>query len=1058
MNLRRLPKFVFCFLAFTPILAVPGAEAPVKPSVDESLYSGMKWRLVGPLRGGRALAVEGVAGEPNLYYFGAVAGGVWKTTDSGQTWTPLFQNEAVSSVGAMAVAPSDHNVIYIGTGEAAIRGDITFGDGVYKSVDSGKHWKNIGLTDSRQIGALVVHPSNPDIVLVAALGHAFGPNPERGIFKTTDGGRTWRNVLFKDENTGGIDVVFDPHNPNIVYAALWQARRQPWYFSSGGPGSGLYRSIDGGETWQRLEGNGLPDGILGRIGVSVSGFDPNRIYALIEAQAGGLYRSDDGGDHWTRVNDDGRFRQRAWYFSKVYADPKSADTVYVLNTGLYRSADGGRTFNLLPATHGDHHGLWIDPQNPERLINANDGGASISTDGGKTWSTINNQPTAQFYHVAVDNAFPYHIYGAQQDSSNVAIASRSDQGVIRRQDWYQAGGGECGFVVPDPRDPLIIYSNNEGYITRYNKRTEQYQDVSVWPVDVSGHGASDLKHRFQWVSPLLISPHNPDTLYTAAECVFKSTDDGQTWTAISPDLTRNDRDKQKPSGGPLTRDITSVEYYDTVFALAESPKQKGLLWAGTDDGLIHLTTDDGKNWSNVTPPQLPEWSTVSSIEPSPHDPATAYVAVDRHRLDDFRPLILVTHDSGKTWDIITTGIPATAYVHAVREDPVRRGLLYAGTETGVHFSLDDGNHWQSLQLNLPTSPVHDLVVKDNDLVVATHGRSFWVLDDITPLRQLDPKSPAATILYQPEPAVRLHYPDEVDKHEPAGENPPSGAIIDYYFKQKPSDEVVLEVLDSNNNLIRRLSSREEKGDAQPEEWPDRVPEAKTIPAEGGMNRYVWNLRYQDPVQIPGAFYSDDGPRGPLVIPGDYQVRLTVAGQTQTSRLQVIADPRTHGSEDALHKELALLLETRDRIRQLHQAVNQIRDLKLQIDSLHQRFAANESLRRALDQTKSLREKISLVEEQLIQVDMKGSEANLAFPNMLNEELDSFSHVIEQADAAPTQAQYDVFRMLSANEDEALKTWGQIQTADLPAVNNLVRESNIPVLTVRDAANEEVKGR
>ncbi len=963
MNLRRLPKFVFSFLAFTLILAARGVEAPVKPIVDESLYSGMKWRLVGPLRGGRALAVEGVAGEPNLYYFGAVAGGVWKTTDSGQTWTPLFQNEAVSSVGALAVAPSDHNVIYVGTGEAAIRGDITFGDGVYKSVDSGKHWKNIGLTDSRQIGALVVHPSNPDIVLVAALGH----------------------------------------NPNIVYATLWQARRQPWYFSSGGPGSGLYRSIDGGETWQHLEGHGLPDGILGRIGVSVSGFDPNRIYALIEAQAGGLYRSDDGGDHWTRVNDDGRFRQRAWYFSKVYADPKSADTVYVLNTGLYRSADGGRTFNLLPA-------------------------------------------------------FPYQIYGAQQDSSNVAIASRSDQGVIRRQDWYQAGGGECGYVVPDPRDPLIIYSNNEGYITRYNKRTEQYQDVSVWPVDVSGHAASDLKHRFQWVSPLLISPHNPDTLYTAAECVFKSTDDGQTWTAISPDLTRNDRDKQKPSGGPLTRDITSVEYYDTVFALTESPKQKGLLWAGTDDGLIHLTTDDGKSWSNVTPPQLPEWSTVSSIEPSPHDPATAYVAVDRHRLDDFRPLILVTHDSGKTWEIITSGIPATAYVHAVREDPVRRGLLYAGTETGVYFSLDDGNHWQSLQLNLPTSPVHDLVVKDNDLVVATHGRSFWVLDDITPLRQLDPKSPAALILCQPEPAVRLHYPDEVDKHEPAGENPPSGAILDYYFKQKPSDEVVLEILDSNNNLIRRLSSREEKGDAQPEEWPDRVPEPKTIPAEAGMNRYVWNLRYQDPVQIPGAFYSDDGPRGPLVIPGDYQVRLTVAGQSQTARLQVIADPRAHSSGDALQKELALLLETRDRITQLHQAVNQIRDLKSQIDNLHQRFAANESLRRALDQTKTLREKISTVEEQLIQVNMKGSEANLAFPNMLNEELDSFSHLVEQADAAPTQAQYEVFRMLSAKEDAALKTWGQIQTADLPAVNNLVRESNIPVLTVRDAANEEVKGR
>jgi photosystem II stability/assembly factor-like uncharacterized protein len=1058
MNRSCLLKFVFSFFLFALAFSASAAEPAEKPAVDQSLYSGMKWRLVGPFRGGRALAVEGVVGEPNLYYFGAVAGGVWKTIDGGQTWAPLFQKETVSSVGAMAVAPSDHNTIYVGTGEAAIRGDITFGDGVYKSIDSGKHWRNIGLTDSRQIGALIVHPTNPDVVFVAALGHAFGPNSERGIFKTADGGRTWRNVLFKDENTGGIDVVFDPHNPNILFAALWQARRQPWYFSSGGPGSGLYRSMDGGESWQRLEGNGLPEGILGRIGVSVSGADRDRIYALIEAQAGGLYRSDDGGDHWTRVNDDGRFRQRAWYFSKVYADPKSADTVYVLDTGLYRSADGGRTFNLLPAPHGDHHGLWIDPQNPQRLINANDGGANISTDGGKTWSTLNNQPTAQFYHVAVDNSFPYHIYGAQQDNSNVCIASRSDEGVIGRQDWYPAGGGECGFVVPDPRDPLIVYSNNEGYINRFDKRTGQSQDVSVWPVDVSGHPASDLKHRFQWVSPLLISPHDPETLYTSAECVFKSSNGGQNWTAISPDLTRNDRNKQQPSGGPLTLDITSVEYYDTVFALAESPKQKGTLWAGTDDGLIHLTTDDGKTWNNVTPPQLPEWSTVSLIEPSPHDAATAYVAIDRHRLDDFRPLILATHDSGKTWSVITSGIPPTAYVHAVREDPVRRGLLYAGTETGVYFSPDDGNDWQSLQLNLPSSPVHDLVVKDDDLVVATHGRSFWVLDDITPLRQLDSKSQAAMLLYQPETAFRLHYPDEIAKHGPVGENPPAGAIIDYYFKQKPSDEVVLEILDNNNKPIRRISSRAEKDSEQPEEWPDRVQEPRTIPAEAGMNRYVWNLRYQDPVQIPGAFYSDDGPRGPLVSPGDYQVRLTVAGQSQTVSLHVIADPRVHGSEDGLHKALALLLETRDRITQLHQAVNRIRDLKAQIDSLHQRFAGNQTLRQALDQTKSLKEKISVVEERLIQVNMKGSEANLAFPNMLNEELDTFSHVIDQADAAPTQAQYDIFRMLSAKMDEQLKTWDQIETADLPAVNNLVRQSNLPVLSVRDVASGGVSGR
>jgi photosystem II stability/assembly factor-like uncharacterized protein len=1051
-----LSRFAYSAGAGTASSSPTAAEPSVTSAINQSLYSGMKWRLVGPFRGGRALAVEGITGEPNVYYFGAVAGGVWKTTDGGQTWIPLFQKETVSSIGALAVAQSDHNVIYAGTGEAAIRGDISFGDGVYKSIDGGKNWKNIGLKDSRHIGALIVHPTNPDIVFVAALGHAFGPNNERGIFKTTDGGRTWRNVLSKDENTGGIDIVFDPHNPNILFAALWQARRGPWYFSSGGPGSGLYRSIDGGETWQHLEGNGLPEGILGRIGVSVSGADPDRVYALIEAREGGLYRSNDDGDHWTRVSDDGRFRQRAWYFSKIYADPKSVDTVYVLNTGLYRSADGGRTFGLLPATHGDHHGLWIDPQNPRRVINANDGGASVSTDGGKTWTTENNQPTAQFYHVAVDNAFPYHIYGAQQDNSNVAIASRTDEGIIGRQHWYPAGGGENGFVVPDPRDPLTIYSNEAGYIVRFDKRMEQSQDISVWPLDVSGHGAEDLNYRFQWVSPLLLSPHDPDTLYTAAERVFKSTDHGKSWTTISPDLTRNDRSKQKPSGGPLTRDITSVEYYDTIFALAESPRQKGLLWAGADDGLIHVTNDDGKSWQNVTPPQLPEWSTVSIIDPSPHDAGTAYVAVDRHRLDDFRPLILATHDSGKTWTIITNGIPEGAYVHAVREDPKRRGLLYAGTETGVYFSLDDGAHWQSLQLNLPNSPVHDLVIKDDDLIVATHGRSFWVLDDLTPLRQLDLKlAQASMVLYQPQTAIRLHYPDEVSKREPAGENPPNGAIIDYYFKEKPKDEVVLEILDGSGQLIRRLSSRDAKRNEQPEEWPDRVPEARTIPAEAGMNRYAWNLRYQDPVEIPGSFYSDSGPRGPLVAPGDYQVRLTVAGQGQTVPLHVIADPRVKGPEEALRQQLALSLQTRDRINQLHEAVNAIRNLKSQIDGLHKHFAGDQNLSQALDRSEGLKGKISAIEEQLIQVNMKGSEANLAFPTMLNEAFDAFSHVIEQADTAPTQPQYDVFRLLSSKLDEQLRIWEQVQMVDLPAVNKLVRDSNAPILTTANAGEEGV---
>ncbi len=1048
-----LAGFLFLFPSVLPAAPSPTPTPP--ETIDEKLFKGMQWRQIGPFRGGRALTIEGVPGEPDTYYFGAVAGGVWKTIDGGANWTPLFDKEPISSIGAIAVAPSDHNVIYAGTGEAAIRGNTTYGTGVFKSVDGGKTWQNVGLKDSRQIGALIVDPRNENVLLVAALGHAFGPNQERGIFRTADGGKTWTKVLSKDENTGGIDVVFDPHNPNIVFASLWQARRQPWFFSSGGPGSGLYRSDDNGVTWKHLEGNGLPGGILGKIGIAVSGADSNRVYAIIEAKEGGLYRSDDAGQHWTRVNDDGRFRQRAWYFSKVYADPKSADTVYLVNTGLFRSVDGGKTFNLLPARHGDHHGLWIDPQNPNRIGNANDGGASISTDGGKTWTTQNNQPTAQFYHVAVDNAFPYHIYGAQQDNSNVGIASRTDWGAIGPADWFVAGGGESGFVVPDPRDWHIIYSNDVGQAwVRYDKNKEEVQDISPVPLDNSGHGAVDLAHRFQWVSPLMLSPHNPDVLYTAAECVFKSSNHGQSWTLISGDLTRNDKSKQQPSGGPLTNDITSVEYYDTVFALAESPVNRGTIWAGTDDGLVQITTDDGQHWSNVTP-KMPEWSTIDLIDPSPHDGNTAYIAVDRHKLDDFKPYIFKTNDLGKTWSGIVNGIPDGAYVHAVREDPKRRGLLYAGTELGVFVSFDDGTHWQRLQLNLPVSPIHDLVVKDDDLVVATHGRSFWVLDDLTPIRQLNKQSAQAdVILYQPQTALRLHYPEEFDKRQPVGDNPPAGAIIDYYFRTAPKDEVSLDILDASGKIVRHLSNKEKKEGEQPPESPDRVERAKTIPANEGMNRFAWDLRYDDPIQIPGAFYTGTPPKGPLALPADYQVKLTVGGKSQTAPLHLTIDPRTKGAEAALQKQFALSMQITDRISQSHQAVNEIRDLRSQIQTSHKRFGDDQRLKPALDAADALDRKMSEIEQQLIQVNMKGSEANLAFPNMLNERFDTFSHTIDVGDAEPTKSQLDVFQMLSSQLEDQLKKWTQLKNEDVLKVSELIKQANLPALIITEKKKSE----
>ena len=1027
--------------------------------VDPAIVGGMKWRQIGPFRGGRVLAVAGVAGDPSTYYFGAVAGGIFKSTNGGLSWAPMFDHQSISSIGAIAVADSDPNVLYAGSGEACLRGNISYGDGVYKSTDAGLTWKNVGLKDSRHIGAVIIDPRNPDIVLVAALGHAFGPNAERGVFRTADGGKTWQKVLFKDDNTGAIDVVFDPHNSSVVYASLWQVRRQPWNFNSGGSGSGLYKSVDGGLTWKQLQGGGLPEGDLGRIGIAVSGADSNRVYALIEAKEGGLYRSNDAGTSWTRVNDDERYRQRAWYFSHVFADPKQVDTAYVLNTGAFRSNDAGKTFELLPAPHGDHHGLWIDPTNPQRLFNSNDGGVTISVDGGKTWTEQNNQPTAQFYHVAVDNHWPYRIYGAQQDNSTVAIASQSDDGVIARQDWYEVGGGESGYIAPDPRDPEIVYAGSDAaIITRYDHRTNQLTDASPYPLDTSGNGANALKYRFQWTEPLFVSAYDSNVIYSAAQNVLKSTDQGHSWTAISPDLTRNDKEKQKPSGGDITLDITSVEYYDTVFALSESPLQKGQLWAGTDDGLIHLTRDDGKTWEDVTPKSLPEWSMVSIIEASPHDAGTAYAAVDRHKLDDFNPFIYKTHDYGKTWTLINSGIPTGSYVRSVREDPKMKGLLYAGTETGVYFSIDDGAHWQSLQLNLPTSPVHDLAVKDNDLVAATHGRAFWILDDVSPLRQASSGIAADDFhLYQPATATRLHFPDQVERRRPVGDNPPKGAILYYYLKSKPAakEEITIEITDAQGKLMRKLSNLEENKQEQPPEWPDQEKPANLLPADAGMNRFAWDFRSDGPVQIPGAFYVGDPPRGPLVLPGTYPVKLTVKGKTQTTPLDVVIDPRIQNQVTAagLQQQIELAYKTQADIDALHRAVNQIRGLRTNLETLQKWTAAGTPNSEVITAAKSLDQKMTPVEEKLINTKVKSTEDNLRYPNMLDEQYASFNDLIQSVDQTPTAQQLLVYDDLHSRLTAQLAQWQQIQTTDVPALNGLMRKNGVPTLSVGNGQGE-----
>jgi photosystem II stability/assembly factor-like uncharacterized protein len=1045
--MRRTMRLVACLALALTVSIAAEAFADVNPA----LLAGMKWRQIGPFRGGRVLAVSGVPGDPTTWYFGGVAGGVWKSSDAAATWQPVFDDQKIASIGAVAVADADHNVVYVGSGEACPRGNISYGDGVYKSLDAGRSWRNIGLRDTRHIGAVAVHPKNPDVVLVAALGHAYGPNDERGVFRSADGGKTWQKVLYRDAETGAIDVVFDPDNASVAYAALWQVRRTPWSLSSGGPGSGLYRSSDSGLTWKHLEGGGLPEGILGRIGVSVAGGGSGRVYALIEAKDGGVFRSDDAGGSWVRVNADHRFRQRAWYYSHVYADPVSPDVLYISNTGLFRSGDGGKSFDLLPAPHGDHHGLWIDPRDPRHLIDGSDGGASVSVDAGRSWTQPYNQPTAQFYHVAVDNHWPYRVYGAQQDNTTIAIVSRDDDGVIGRQGWYVVGGGESGYIAPDPQEPEIVYAGSEGgIITRYDHRTNNLRDASVYPLDVSGNGAEHLKFRQQWTEPVLVSRYDSNVLYTAAQFVLKSSDQGRSWQTISPDLTRNDKSKQQPSGGPITLDITSVEYYDTVFTVAESPRQRGLLWAGTDDGLIHLTRDEGGRWENVTPKDMPQWSMVSLIEASAHDAGTAYAAIDRHKLDDLRPLIYRTHDFGKTWTRIVTGIPDGAYVHAVREDPTRAGLLYAGTELGVYVSVDDGAHWQSLQRNLPPVPVHDLAIKEGDLVAATHGRAFWILDDLSPLRQSAAVQPEAEFhLFAPANAVRLHVPEQVERRVPSGDNPPPGAIVDYYLRTAPapSEEITLEFLDHDGKLLKRFSNHK-AADAveQPPEWVDREAPADVIPAAAGANRFAWNFRREDPVAIPGAFYSGTGPHGPIVKPGHYQVRLTVRGKSQTVALDIVLDPRLERQVTArdLDELEDLALRTAADIDALHRAVNQIRDTRTKLQTIQKWSADNASAKPVLDAVEALVAKMAPIEARLIQVQMAASEDNLRYPNMLNEQYDTFSAVLD-SDWAPTEPEREVYAYLHGELAGELAKWHAIVTGDLPALNSLLHGNGVPTI-------------
>ncbi|MET0623851.1 MAG: glycosyl hydrolase [Pyrinomonadaceae bacterium] len=1055
-------------------------------------FAPLAYRQLGPFRGGRSAAVAGVASQPFVYYFGATGGGVWKTTDGGVTWEPLGeQTFKTGSVGAVAVSESDPNVVYVGMGEQTLRGNVSHGDGMYKSTDAGKTWKKLaGLDDTRHISRVRIHPRNPDVVYVAAIGHAFGPNEQRGVFRSKDGGRTWEKILYRGPQAGAIDLTFDPSNASVMYAALWQVIRRPWGFESGGPASGLFKTTDGGDTWVDMTRNtGLPRGVVGKIGVTASAAAPDRVWAIVEAEDGGVFRSDNGGGSWTKVNESRDLRQRAWYYSRIYADPQNPERVYVLNVGFHRSNDGGRSFTQIPVPHGDNHDLWIAPNDSNRMIEGNDGGANVSLNGGRTW-TEQDQPTAQFYRVAVDDAFPYNVYGAQQDNSTISIRSRTEDFGIGPDAWHDVGGGESGWIAPKPGDPNVVFAGSYGgYLTRYDHRTKQLRAVNVWPDNPMGHGAEGMKYRFQWNYPILFSPHDPNALYAAGDHLFRSINEGQSWEMISGDLTRNDKSKQGPTGGPITKDNTSVEYYGTIFTVSESPATRGVIWTGSDDGLVHVTRDNGKTWSNVTPKGMPEWIQVNSIDASPHEAGAAYVAATMYKSDDFKPYLYKTSDYGRSWKKIDAGIPDGAFTRVIREDPARRGLLYAGTETGMYVSFDDGERWQPFQLNLPYVPVTDLAVHkgEKDLVVATQGRGFWILDDLSALHQLTDAQRAGggeTALLKPEDAYRM--PGGGAPLPPTatlGSNPPGGAVVYYYLKSRPTTDVTLEFIDPSGKSVRKFTARAPRptttpaggvagqpgastapGSAQVTQPPEqpaapsgeesteftgrRGGGAPRVPAEAGLNRFVWDMRYEDASRFPGLILWGGDTRGPRAVPGTYQVKLTADGRTHTQTFEIKKDPRLQTTQAEFDKQFALLTKIRDKLTETHNAVTQIRDVRRQIDDLVKRIGDQPGAKAVVAAGGQLDGKLRAVEEELYQTKNQSSQDPLNYPIRLNNKLAALGGIVASADAQPTEQSFALYDELAANIDAQLRRLNQLMTDDLRGFNALVRSSDIPAVIVK----------
>ncbi len=1033
MLIMRLFTLIFCLLCI-------GNTAQLEAQTfNESQYDALEYRLLGPFRGGRSAAVTGVPNKPNLYYFGSTGGGIWKTLDGGRSWDNISDGFFGGSIGAITVSKSDPNVIYVGGGEKTVRGNVSSGYGIWKSVDAGNTWESAGLKNSRHVPRIAVDPTDHNVVYAGVLGNIYKPTQDRGVYKSTDGGKTWKKTLYANDQAGVVDLLIDPTNPRILYASTWRVQRTPYSLSSGGEGSALWKSTDKGETWTEIsKKEGFPDDTLGIIGVTVSPVNNQRVWAIVENKdKGGLYRSDDGGETWTQVNSERKLRQRAWYYTRVYADTKDIDVVYVLNVRYHKSSDGGTSFDTYNAPHGDHHDLWIAPEDPNRMIIGDDGGAQVTYDGGETWSTYHNQPTSQFYRVTTDNHFPYRIYAAQQDNSTVRIPHRTDGWSITEDDWESTAGGESAHIAVDPEDNDIVYGGSyDGFLTRVNHKRGTVRAINVWPDNPMGHGAEGMKYRFQWNFPIIFSKHNPNRLYTFSQHVHVTENEGQSWEIISPDLTRNDPEKLKSSGGPITQDNTSVEYYCTIFAAQESPITEGLLWVGSDDGLIHVTKDGGQNWENVTPNGMPEWMMINSIEPSAFDAGTCYVAGTKYKTGDFAPYLYKTTDYGKTWKKITNGIQPEHFTRVLREDPKQKGLLYAGTETGMYISFNDGTNWQPFQLNLPIVPITDLAIKDHNLIVATQGRSLWIIDDLTVLHQLKGANSQEHKLFKPKDTYRIQagYSKE---SKTSGTNHPNGVMTYFNLKDfdKENDEVSLTYFDQKGDTIKTYSTKNKTKDK--------------LEVKKGMNQFIWDMTYDGAEKLDGMILWWASLDGPVAIPGSYKVNLNVNGNALSQSFKIIADQRAESTQADMQKQFDFITDVNKTMDDAHKSIKKIRNITAQLSAFETQYNGNEDLKDLLEKAKTLKEEFTKIEEALYQTKNRSGQDPLNFPIRLTNKLGHLNALVSMGDFAPTDQDVAVKNELTSQIKVQLDTFNNLINEEIRAFNKAFNTKQLNYLFVED---------